>query len=154
MHWTHARFNDLSVGELYALLQLRSRVFVLEQRCIFLDLDDIDPQPNVYHILGKNDANVLLAYARLSLPASTGEPLTISRVVTAPEWRGHGSGHALMDEILRLCRNYLPDGMVTLSAQTHLCGFYTRHGFTAQGAPYLEDGIEHIRMDCDLAASN
>lgn len=91
MHWTHARFNDLSVSELYALLQLRSRVFVVEQHCIFLDLDDIDPQPNVYHILGKNDANVLLAYARLSLPVSTGEPLTISRVVTAPEWRGHGS---------------------------------------------------------------
>lgn len=153
MHWTHARFNDLSVGE-HTLLQLRSRVFVLEQHCIFLDLDGIDLQPNVYHILGKNDANVLLAYARLSLPASTGEALTISRVVTAPEWRGSGSGHALMDEILRLCRKYCPGEMVTLSAQTHLCGFYTRHGFTAQGAPYLEDGIEHIRMDCDLASSN
>ncbi|MDO5686432.1 MAG: GNAT family N-acetyltransferase [Neisseria sp.] len=151
--WSCLPFADLSLNELYELLQLRSRVFVVEQNCVFLDADNLDQPTHVRHVLGKNTHGKLCAYARISLPHAAEKRCVISRVMTAPDMRGTGCGHALMREVLHRCRQSAPSATLTLSGQNHLRDFYRAHGFVPQGEVYLEDGIEHIRMDYAFQAA-
>ncbi|MFG6468905.1 GNAT family N-acetyltransferase [Roseateles sp. BYS87W] len=144
MHWQCTPFADLGVEALYDLLALRSEVFVVEQQCIFQDIDGLDR--HTWHLLGRQSDGTLGAYARLIPPGLKGADALIGRVVTAPSARGNGSGRALMTEALAACERLWPGHPLTLHAQAHLQGFYASFGFTPVGDTYMEDGIAHIEM--------
>ena len=144
MHWLCLPFAELGVQRLYDALALRSAVFVVEQQCVFLDIDGLDRQ--TWHLLGETPSGQLQAYARLIPPGIQGENALIGRVVTAPAARGSGAGRALMTEALSQCGRLWPGRSITLHAQAHLERFYAGFGFQPVGLPYIEDGIPHIEM--------
>ncbi|MBI3350484.1 MAG: GNAT family N-acetyltransferase, partial [Burkholderiales bacterium] len=140
MRWACVPFGELSVPQLYAVLALRSEVFVVEQNCVFLDIDGVDPQ--TWHLLGTGDDGALKAYARL-LPPGMKSPTdaVIGRVVTSPAARSGGMGRALMTEAMAHCQRLWPERAITLHAQAHLQRFYGSFGFVQVAEPYMEDGI-------------
>lgn len=144
MRWTCVSFDELTVGQLYDLLQLRSEVFVVEQNCVFLDIDGLDRQ--TLHLLGTGEDGALRAYTRLIPPGVKAADALIGRVVTSPAARGGGTGRALMAESVARCGQLWPGHAITLHAQAHLERFYAGFGFAPVGEPYMEDGIPHIEM--------
>lgn len=141
--WRLRAFDALSLRELYALLRLRAAVFVVEQACVYQDVDGHDPDS--LHLLGWR-GGLLAAYARI-LPAGVTFPeVSIGRVVTAPEARGGGLGRALMQQALAVCARRFPGAPVRIGAQAHLQDFYSGLGFVPASAPYDEDGIAHVEM--------
>jgi len=146
--WTWKRFDDLSGGDLYDLLALRSQVFVVEQNCPFLDTDYCDQR--AWHLLGRATSEVgrasLAVYLRiLDAGVKYTEP-SIGRVVVAESWRGQGLGRVLMEEGIARSRVLWPDDDIVIGAQQRLDAFYALLGFASEGAVYVEDGIDHIRM--------
>ena len=128
-------------------MQLRQIVFVLEQKCLYLDADGLDPQAD--HLLGwqaDGDRRTLVAYARL-VPAGVkyAEP-SIGRVISHPDVRGKGAGHALMREAIRLVEVAGWGGTIRIAAQMYLERFYEGYGFRRVSDPYLEDNIWHVDM--------
>lgn len=145
LRWSHARFQQLSVDELYAVLQLRSAVFVLEQRCLFQDLDGSDQQ--AIHLRGLHEGQ-LLAYARCFAPGIQFAEACIGRIATRLDARGTGLGHQLVEQALGLVRSTWGAQPVRIGAQARLRDFYRRHGFVDTGIDYVEDGIDHVQMLC------
>jgi ElaA protein len=143
VNWTWLRFADLGVDNLHDALQLRCRVFILEQGP-YLDVDGIDRQS--WHLLGRDDASALVAYLRVVDPAVKYAEPSIGRVITAPEVRGSGLGRTLMREGLAGCAVRWPGQAVRISAQARLQGFYAELGFSVASDEYLEDGIPHLEM--------
>jgi ElaA protein len=143
VNWTWARFEGLSLDDLYDALALRCRVFILEQGP-YLDPDGLDRQ--AWHLLGRDEAGVLQAYLRVVDPGLKFEEPSIGRVITAPELRGSGAGRLLMDEGIARCEQAWPGRGIRISAQAHLQRFYGSLGFRAIGEPYGEDNIPHIEM--------
>ena len=129
--WRLAPYHDLTRDELYALLQLRQRVFIVEQSCPFLDADG---------------APLLGAYARLFAPGAMYDEASIGRVVTHPAARRGGLGRALMHEALARLAEMAPATPVRIGAQRYLERFYESLGFVVAGPEYLEDGIPHGEM--------
>ncbi len=144
MNWTCVPFAELTVQQLHDVLRLRAEVFVVEQHCVFLEIDGLDPL--TWHLLGVGDDGRLLAYTRLIPPGVKAPDALIGRVVTSPAARGGGSGRALMAESIARCEALWPGHAITLHAQAHLERFYGRFGFVPSGEPYVEDGIPHIEM--------
>ncbi|MBS1564856.1 MAG: GNAT family N-acetyltransferase [Bacteroidetes bacterium] len=143
IHWTLKKFDDLSPLELHNILQLRSEVFVVEQQCIFQDIDGKDPK--CYHIMGQED-NVLLAYTRLVPPGISYAEPAIGRVVTSISARNRGAGRALMEYSIQQCHAIFGRQDIRIGAQLYLQKFYTSLGFRQSSEIYLEDGIQHIEM--------
>jgi ElaA protein len=143
MHWSWQRFEGLGVDNLYDALQLRSRVFVLEQGP-YLDADGLDRQS--WHLLGRDAAGALVSYLRVVDPGVKYDEPSIGRVVTSPETRGGGSGRALMTEGLAGCERLWPGRAIRISAQAHLERFYGSLGFVRVGPNYGEDNIPHVEM--------
>lgn len=145
IRWSSAAFEELAAGELYALLRLRSLVFVVEQECPFLDLDGHDQVAR--HLLGwTGNGTLLAAYARFFAPGVVFPEASIGRIVTHPDVRGTGAGKALMAEALRRVEAVAPGAPVRLAAQRYLERFYGSFGFRPASEPYLEDGIPHVEM--------
>jgi ElaA protein len=142
--WRWLRFEQLGLDELYDLLALRGRVFVVEQRCAYLDPDGLDRQ--AWHLLGRDAAGALQAVLRAVDPGCKYAEPSIGRVVIAPEVRGTGAGRALMVAGLRQCSEVWPGQGIRISAQAQLQDFYRSLGFQAVGEPYLEDDIPHLEM--------
>jgi ElaA protein len=145
MNLTHTvkAFQELTVDELYALLKLRSEVFVVEQNCVFLDQDDKDQK--CHHLL-LYSGDELVGYSRL-VPAGLSYPkMAIGRVITSASARGKGYGRVLMELSIDYCQKLFGVGDIRLGAQTYALGFYASLGFIADGDRYDEDGIEHIEM--------
>lgn len=146
--WRCLPFAALSADTLYRLLRLRSEVFVVEQNCVFLDLDNLDQQ--CLHVLGEvvdaDGTPHLHASTRLVPPGVAFAEASIGRVVTAPAARGGGIGHALMAESVRLLEALWGPQPIRIGAQAHLERFYNRHGFVSDNKPYIEDGIPHLEM--------
>jgi ElaA protein len=141
--WKWLAFHELSTGELYDVMQLRQQVFVVEQQCIYLDADGLDPQ--CIHGIGRLQEK-LVAYARI-IPAGLSYPeVSIGRVVSSPEFRGHGLGRKLMNEALREANERFPYAPITIGAQLYLQFFYESLGFKVVDEPYDEDGIMHVDM--------
>jgi len=143
LHWVYKNFGELSVDELYAILQLRNEVFSVEQNCVYQDADDKD-QP-AYHLCGW-DGNKLAAYCRI-LPKgiSYGHP-SIGRVVTSPQYRKGGYGREMMQLAVRKTIEQFNDPVIIISAQLYLQQFYESIGFVQVSDTYMEDGIPHIKM--------
>ncbi|WP_447891837.1 GNAT family N-acetyltransferase [Pseudomonas atacamensis] len=145
IEWICKHHRDLGKEQLYALLKLRSDVFVVEQKCAYPDLDGQDLEGDTHHLMGWED-DQLMAYLRLLDPESQGGDVVIGRVVTAPAGRGKGLGHAMMEQALKQAEKHWPQVPIYLSAQAHLQGYYGQYGFVAVGEEYLEDDIPHIGM--------
>ncbi|MBL9014959.1 MAG: GNAT family N-acetyltransferase [Myxococcales bacterium] len=138
--WHAKQFDELSVHELYAILALRGRVFVVEQNCPYLDPDGYDQASR--HVWASDEAGAIHAYLRI-VPAGIkfGE-VSIGRVITAPEARGTGLGKELMRRGIAACGA----GPIRIGAQAHLERFYGELGFVRASEPYDEDGIPHLEM--------
>ena len=141
--WRFAHFDELTPGELYDILRLRTAVFVMEQNCVFQDMDGADPK--CWHLFGVQDSQIV-AYCRL-VPAGVkyAEP-SIGRVITPLVTRGTGRGRALMREALARAQKLWPGQALRIGAQSHLQRFYAEFGFTKASEPYDEDGILHVEM--------
>jgi ElaA protein len=137
------KFDELTVHELYAVLQLRNEVFAIEQNCVYPDLDNKDQ--SAWHLMCfENDK--LIAYTRLIPPGIAYSDPSIGRVATSIAARRTGLGKKLMQKSIEHCENIFGKLPITLGAQLYLKKFYESLGFLACGAIYLEDGIEHIMM--------
>ena len=143
MRWQWHRFADLGVDNLHDALQLRSRVFILEQGP-FLDVDGFDRHS--WHLLGRDESGTLQAGLRVVDPGLKYDEPSIGRVVTAAEVRRTGLGRELMRVGLQGCQRHWPGHGVRISAQQRLQRFYADLGFGDVGEPYLEDGIPHLEM--------
>ena len=143
MEITIKEFEDLSIYELYDILQLRSEVFVVEQDCVYQDIDGKDA--NALHIIGKKDGKII-AYTRCFAPGYYFDEAAIGRVVVAKDQRSFKYGHDIMDASKKAIKKYYHTENIKLSAQQYLIKFYQSHGFQPIGEGYLEDGIPHIAM--------
>lgn len=145
--WQWAGFDALDAAAVHAMLAARQQVFVLEQRCLYPDIDGRDPQAR--HLLGwrtQGSARELAAYLRCFAPGTMCEEAVIGRVLTTAGARGQGVGRQLMEEGLRRVAHAFPGARIRLSAQAHLQDFYAGLGFAGVSGVYLEDGIPHIDM--------
>lgn len=136
-------FNELSTRELYDLLQLRSEVFVVEQDCVYQDVDGKDQK--ALHVLGYSDEK-LVAYTRVFKPGLYFDEASIGRVVVAKNQRQHKYGYDIMEASIRSINTYYNETTIKISAQTYLIKFYNNLGFKVVGEEYLEDGIPHVGM--------
>ena len=143
MEWRCLAFDQLSASELYAVLQLRSEVFVVEQACIFQDMDGADAQ--AMHLLGSLEGR-LVAYARCFDAGHKFAEASIGRVATGAVVRGTGAGHTLVKQAIACLSHAWGVQTIRIGAQAHLETFYRQHGFIKAGPVYLEDGIDHIEM--------
>ena len=140
---THT-FHTLTSQQLYANLQLRSEVFVVEQNCVYQDLDNLDQ--NSLHVC-IHDQDTLVACARI-VPANEKYPdISIGRVIVAQSHRKQQLGHVLMQYAIAVIEEHFGAQKIVLSAQAHLQDFYKKHNFVPQGEIYLEDGIPHMHME-------
>lgn len=142
--WRCLPFDALHARTLYALLQLRTEVFVMEQNCVFQDMDGADAP--CFHLLGETGDKALAAYARLVPAGLKFTEASIGRVVTLPAARGGGLGHVLMREAVRALHGLWGVQPIRIGAQARLEAFYRQHGFEPDGPIYIEDGIDHIEM--------
>lgn len=137
-------FNDLTVHELYDLLQLREEVFQIEQNCLYKDIDDKDKE--CYHLLLYKETE-LIAYSRMVPEGISYDGyVSIGRVASKTKYRKEGFGRLLMKETMQQLQNLFPDSPIKISAQKYLQKFYESYGFTAEGEWYMEDDIPHIAM--------
>lgn len=143
VEWRLAAFDALSAAELYGLLAARQAVFVVEQRCLYLDADGRDGR--CWHLLGTID-EALAAYLRIVPPGALHAEPAIGRVLVTPAFRGRGLGRALMEEGLREAGRLYPGQSVRIAAQAHLVDFYRSLGFVAFSGLYDDDGIPHVDM--------
>ncbi|MDB4094019.1 GNAT family N-acetyltransferase [Flavobacteriaceae bacterium] len=136
-------FEQLSLEELYFLLQLRSEVFVVEQDCVYQDIDSKDQ--SALHIIGKKD-NKIIAYTRVFKGGDYFKEASIGRVVVSLKERHLNYGQQIMEASIVAIKNNYQTTEIKISAQKYLEIFYNNLGFNTQGEPYLEDGIPHIGM--------
>jgi ElaA protein len=141
--WDFKSFESLTTTELYQILRLRSEVFVVEQNCVFLDMDNKD-QFSV-HLMGYHGDH-LVASSRLIAPGKVYKEMSIGRVVSSPAFRRSGAGRELMQVSIKKCYELFGEGPIKIGAQLYLKKFYESLGFVQSGDVYDEDGIDHIEM--------
>jgi ElaA protein len=145
--WQWSAYEELTREDLYAILAKRQEVFIIEQQCIYPDLDGIDP--HAWHLMGwgeKEGKRELLAYLRCVHPGIKYAEVSLGRVLSAPAARGTGIGRALLAEGLANVARVYPGQSIRISAQLYLEKFYASFGFVSIGVPYDEDDIPHIEM--------
>ena len=141
--WKTKTFETLSVNELYDILRLRSEIFVVEQNCVYLDLDGKDKQ--ALHLFGEFEGKIV-AYSRLFKPGISFDNASIGRVVVDANYRDRKWGHDLMREAIAGIQSHFGESKITIGAQLYLKKFYESHGFVQTSDMYLEDDIPHIEM--------
>ena len=169
IRWEYKALSDLSVTSLFEIYRLRQQVFVIEQQCIYEDIDAADK--TALHVLGwiddrgigcasenakesrypKEQLPILCAYLRIMGLENTAQTVSIGRVVIEMESRRKGVGKQLLSTALDYIERIAPGATVTLSAQHHLTDFYQILGFCVVSDPYDEDDIPHVRMVKSLA---
>ena len=142
--WVNKKWDKLTREELYSILRLRSEVFVVEQDCVYQDIDDKDQK--AIHLLGYLN-NELLAYSRVFDEGDYFKETSFGRAIIKKEKRGLGYGDELVKESLKIIKNEYGNKKVKISAQAHLKNFYSKHSFKKKGNEYLEDGIPHVSME-------
>jgi ElaA protein len=141
--WTCKKFDQLTPRELYAILRLRSEVFVVEQNCVFLDMDNKDCYCD--HLMGWQE-NKLSGYSRIVPAGISFVESSIGRIVSSPAARGQGVGRDLLIQSIQTLYALYGKRDIRIGAQYYLKAFYGSFGFVPKGEIYLEDGIEHIEM--------
>ena len=145
--WSVREFDELTNEELYQLLRLRSEVFVVEQKCNFMDMDNKDQKCR--HLLGWKDGD-LLAYSRIVPPGVSYEFPSIGRIVVSGKGRGLGLGVELLNVSMAQVDKFFGKSIIRIGAQLYLKRFYGLFGFVQSGEVYLEDDIEHIEMTREI----
>lgn len=143
MNFRVKKFNELTTSELYEILQLRSEVFVVEQDCVYQDIDFKDQK--ALHVIGTKEDKII-AYTRLFNSGEYFDTPSIGRVVVKDTERKFGYGHNLIKASIQAIFDNYSENKITISAQTYLQKFYESHGFKQVDEGYLEDGIPHIKM--------
>lgn len=143
INWITRKFDELTLDELYSILQLRNEVFIVEQNCVYNDTDGKDQ--SAWHLMAI-DGDKLIAYTRILPPGISYSDPAIGRVVTAPSKRRSGLGRELMKRSIEACETLFGKSSITLNAQVYLQSFYESLGFIVVGEEYLDDEIPHIRM--------
>lgn len=143
VRWTSKYFTELTVDELYDMLALRSEIFVVEQNCVYADLDFKDKR--AYHLMASTEKKTI-ACARILAPGTSYPESSIGRVCCHNRFREIGLGKELMRRAIDTCLTIYPKHAIRISAQVYLQKFYEDLGFQAKGTIYLEDEIEHIEM--------
>jgi ElaA protein len=141
--WQIKPFEELTVNELYDILRLRSEVFVVEQNCVYLDLDGKDKLG--LHLFGEFEGKIV-AHSRLFKPGISFDNSSIGRVVVGTSYREKKWGHELMQESISGIKTHFGETKITIGAQLYLKKFYETHGFIQSSEMYLEDDIPHIEM--------
>jgi|SRR5690554_1034579 len=136
-------FSELTLQELYDILRLRSEIFVMEQDCVYQDIDNRDQK--ALHILGMEDG-FLVAYARCFRPGIYFREAAIGRILVRENYRRMGYGHKITKAAIDAINTKFKADKIKISAQVYLVIFYESHGFKTVGERYLEDGIPHIAM--------
>ena len=153
LEWRWKAFDELTSAEVYAMLAARSAVFVIEQNCLYGDIDGLDL--DAWHLLafGATDDAItgaarppLAGYLRVLLPDADDGDIRIGRVLTTAEFRGIGLGNAMLDRAIAHIRTQWPGTPIRLHAQAHLQGFYGAFGFAPVSEIHEEDGIPHVWM--------
>ena len=143
INWKIKPFEALSAKELYDLLALRSEVFVVEQNCVYQDIDDKDKK--AFHLIGVFDDKIV-AYARIFKAGDYFKEASIGRVVISKNYRDRKWGHDLMQNAIIGIETHFNASKITISAQLYLQKFYETQGFIKTSSVYLEDNIPHIEM--------
>jgi len=144
--WEVKTFQQLTVDELFDVLQLRVDVFVVEQQCAYRELDEYDRHVETRHLSGRNEGGQLIAYARL-LPTGLRYPeVNVGRFVVKADSRKQGIGHQLLQTALQEVSRCWPKTSMKISAQDYLQAFYAQYGFIRVSEVFLEDGIPHVEM--------
>jgi ElaA protein len=144
INWELKTFNELSVMELYTILQLRAEVFVVEQNCPYLDTDGKDLK--CFHLMGYDEKAALIAYSRIVPAGISFKEVSIGRVVSSPNVRNTGAGKALMQKAIEEIKLKFGETPIRIGAQLYLQKFYESFGFVLASDEYLEDNIPHIEM--------
>lgn len=137
------KYNELTIENIYSILQLRSEVFVVEQNCVYQDIDKKDQI--AYHVIGMKK-NKLIAYSRIFDSGDYFSKPSIGRIVVKEEYRGFSFGYQLVKESIVFIEKNFKEKTILISAQKYLKKFYNNFRFIQQGEEYLEDGIPHIKM--------
>ncbi len=147
--WTIMHFDDLSVNQLFDLLELRTRIFVLEQNCPYQEVDVKDKI--AFHSFAYNKSGKMIAVARILPPGISYDEVSFGRVGIDLESRGKGLAHLLTRNLIAFISSRYPTKSIRISAQCYLIEFYEKHNFIKVSKEYDEDGIPHIEM---LKSSN
>ena len=143
LQWKIKSFEDLSTNQLYDILKLRSEIFVVEQNCVYLDIDGKDKL--ALHLFGEFEGKIV-AYSRLFKAGISFDNASIGRVVVDANYRDRKWGHDLMREAISGIKLHFGESQITIGAQLYLKKFYESHGFIQTSEMYLEDDIPHIEM--------
>lgn len=144
---TYKYFKELNTHELYAIMRLRSEVFVVEQNCVYLDADGRDIE--AYHVMAWHqglEKSELVGYARLMLPKLDEDAISSGRLCVSNSFRKSGLAYQLVEAVLKIIDDLQDDRPLIISAQSYLINFYRKLNFKTEGEEYLEDGLPHIRM--------
>lgn len=144
--WEVKTFQQLTVEQLFEILQLRVDVFVVEQQCAYRELDEYDRHPGARHLSGCNEGGELIAYARILPPGLRYPEVNLGRFVVKADFRKLGIGHQLLQTALQEISGCWPETPIKMSAQSHLHRFYAQYGFIQVTDGFLEDGIPHVEM--------
>jgi ElaA protein len=147
IEWQWNSFANLTVAQLYEMLALRQQVFVLEQTCLYPDIDGLDT--GAYHLLGWRSVDgrrELVASLRCLAPGAKYGEMSLGRVVTSPAARGTGLGRELVAQGIAHAESLHTGHAIRIGAQAHLERFYANFGFVTVSEPYDEDGIMHVDM--------
>lgn len=143
--WQCKWFSELTPSELYKILQLRSRIFVVEQNCVYLDFDDKDQIS--LHLFAMDGPSLIAGTRIIPVGISYPECSSIGRVVVDMHYRNVGLGSVLMKKFIEVNQKYFGKKKIKIAAQYHLRQFYDRLGFRPVGDVFDEDGIPHITME-------
>lgn len=152
--WSGSYLDEISTFDMYRILKARQDVFVVEQNCVYQDMDSIDQY--AWHLCAwqkksreselEKAEKTLMAYLRVVFPGHKYAEPSIGRVLTTQEARGTGLGKQLLEKALLYIDQKYPHQHVRISAQSHLHQFYAAFGFVSVSEPYDEDGIPHVEM--------
>jgi ElaA protein len=143
MNWTQKTFEQLTVNELYRILKERVAIFVVEQECAYLELDDQDQDATHLYLEENGD---IMAYCRLLPKGSKYKEPSIGRVMVKHQYRKQGLAHQLMSKAVSIMKNEWDEPVIKLQAQSHLQHFYSQYGFEVVSEEYMDDGIPHVDM--------
>jgi len=147
MDFKSCHFQHLTPLELYHILQLREEVFVLEQECLYKDIDDIDPV--AHHVFSYRDKK-MVAYARIYEKEPSRGIVQVGRVIVKKEYRNKNIGLSLLSSTIQIATTCYHPKLLYLEAQTYAIPFYERMGFKVCSEEFLEDGIPHVQMIMDV----
>ncbi len=139
-------FNQLTLNEFHAILQLRINVFVVEQNCPYEELDNKDQIAFHLFAYAEDNSNTVIAYTRIFKPGDYYKEAALGRVVVHPDFRKQQLGYTLIEKTIAVIEEKLQTSIIKIGAQTHLKRFYSSFGFRQIGEDYIEDGIPHIYM--------